>query len=892
MASGQFRKQDVSLIFGLQGGGSLSGESGALIKGQLETIVKRLNNSKDKSLQVALNLNVAQTKSNFKTALNDKVIPALQSQKASISLTLDKIDASSAIQNIKEELKNVLNSLSIKNGVRIEDLIDLTKDAQGVRALTDEEKRRLENLNALRKALNSTYNGAVKVASPEGLNNLERHQKDLQSLIKLMQEYASGIRNMSTADAQSGYDSLVKMAYELQKNLEIEKQGLSVEKQVTLEQEKQNRLLTEESSLILASNEATKKYGQSIKSAYDNLKTKAKTDADLSAITSIMTGSKENQEWFQINAELQKGVVLEESRRAQFVATGEVIRSQIEALNGLVTGQKAATSEFNASKIAVENLGGSVETLYKSMLKNASTTQDVGKIRAKLLQYKDLLEQIENIKSGNASYTNNEYYEIGKRIIALREELNILQQQLSTYDAVDQATKSVGQSVMNMYNGMLRGVSTDKELEKILAVSSQYSDWFKTEYALQNGLVQLTDEQARSHAKVGLEVKRVLSGLKEETAEYAKQNTLMKESARTSLANQIKGYISANPLVKNSREYGLLQKYYADLTSGQNMSESDGNNIAQAFSSIQAQMRTAKLEGNQLSTQLKDIFKQVTGFYSLATVVRKGYEQLRKMANAVKEIDTAMTELRKVTDETEVTYDKFLKNAAKRAKELGATVAETTNATADFARLGYDIEGAEALANTAIVYKNVGDGIKDISEASESIISTLQAFGIEAENAMSIVDKFNEVGNNFAISSQGIGEALLRSASALAAAGNTIDESIAMIAATNEVVQSPEKVGNALKTVSMYLRSSKVELEEAGESTEGMAESVSKLRDSILGLTGGEVDIQIDKDTYKGAYEIIAELSRVWDKISDINQAGILELIGGKILPQRTVMCA
>lgn len=135
------------------------------------------------------------------------------------------------------------------------------------------------------------------------------------------------------------------------------------------------------------------------------------------------------------------------------------------------------------------------------------------------------------------------------------------------------------------------------------------------------------------------------------------------------------------------------------------------------------------------------------------------------------------------------------------------------------------------------MYKNVGDGIEDVSQASESIISTMKAFGIEAENAISIVDKFNEVGNNFAISSEGVGEALRRSASALAAGNNTLDESIALITAANSVVQDADVVGTTMKTVSMYLRAAKTEAEEAGESTEGMANSVSELREELLALT-------------------------------------------------------
>lgn len=60
---------------------------------------------------------------------------------------------------------------------------------------------------------------------------------------------------------------------------------------------------------------------------------------------------------------------------------------------------------------------------------------------------------------------------------------------------------------------------------------------------------------------------------------------------------------------------------------------------------------------------------------------------------------------------------------------------------------------------------------------------------------MSIVDKLNEVGNNFAISTDGLATALQNSASALKTAGNDINEAIALTTAGNQVVQDPNKVG-------------------------------------------------------------------------------------------------
>ena len=51
-----------------------------------------------------------------------------------------------------------------------------------------------------------------------------------------------------------------------------------------------------------------------------------------------------------------------------------------------------------------------------------------------------------------------------------------------------------------------------------------------------------------------------------------------------------------------------------------------------------------------------------------------------------------------------------------------------------------------------------------------------------------------------------------------------------------------------LKTISMYLRAAETELEEAGLETDGVATSVSALREEILALTNQRVDIQIDED--------------------------------------------
>lgn len=304
--------------------------------------------------------------------------------------------------------------------------------------------------------------------------------------------------------------------------------------------------------------------------------------------------------------------------------------------------------------------------------------------------------------------------------------------------------------------------------------------------------------------------------------------------------------------------------------------------LSSSFDTLSGDIRRSGENTQTFMSRFGKLTTKFTQWFGASQLVMQAISTLKKMVSVVVELDTAMTELKKVTDATNATYDRFLDNAVKRAKTVGASLTDVVTASADFARLGYDLDDAAYLADTAIIYKNVADGISDISVASESIISTMQAFGIATEDAMSIVDKFNNVSNNFAISSAGVGEALQRSAAAMKAAGANIDETIALITAANTVVQNPESVGTTLKTVSMYLRAAKTEAEEAGESTDGMASSVSELRDEILKLTGYKVDLQIDEDSFKDPYQILKELAGVWKELTDVSRANILEMIGGK----------
>lgn len=279
---------------------------------------------------------------------------------------------------------------------------------------------------------------------------------------------------------------------------------------------------------------------------------------------------------------------------------------------------------------------------------------------------------------------------------------------------------------------------------------------------------------------------------------------------------------------------------------------------------------------NELAVKIQN--KLVDGLLTFAA--NYGRQVLQQMYQNVVQIDTAMTELRKVTNLTTKEYEQFIETASETSVALGTSLSSYVSSTADQARLGYDIEDANYLAEWSTLLANVGDGIDSVSTASSYLISILKGFSLDASDAEHVVDLINQVANTQPVSGEDLGEILTRSAAALSAAGNSVEETVALGTAMNSVLQSSEKTGTALKTISMFLRASETEAEEAGIETDGMASSVSKLRDTVKSLAG--VDIMANEDEFKSTYQILKEISEVWDGLTDVTQANLAQTLAGK----------
>lgn len=339
-----------------------------------------------------------------------------------------------------------------------------------------------------------------------------------------------------------------------------------------------------------------------------------------------------------------------------------------------------------------------------------------------------------------------------------------------------------------------------------------------------------------------------------------------------------------------------LQKYKDSLTSAFNGSEYEqeyerilamlkdsstyfktGEQAVENFKNAcyKAGLETETL-GQKLSRLFKEHFQTAIAMAGVA-MVKQG---LREVYDNVLELGTAVTELKKVSKMTGDEMNEYLDRTATNARELGANISDLVSSTADWKRLGYTDKDSEELARVSALMANVGDQIDNATTASSYLISTMQGFGLVADDAEHLLDCMNQIANTEPVSMNDLGIIMQKSSAAMSAAGNTYQETLSLAAAVNGVLQDSEASGTYLKTLSMYLRASKTDAENAGIATDGMASSVSELRSELKQLAG--VDIMKDDNTFKSTYQIMKELSEVWKDLSDTTQANITELIAGK----------
>lgn len=142
------------------------------------------------------------------------------------------------------------------------------------------------------------------------------------------------------------------------------------------------------------------------------------------------------------------------------------------------------------------------------------------------------------------------------------------------------------------------------------------------------------------------------------------------------------------------------------------------------------------------------------------------------------------------------------------------------------------------------------------------------------------------LGNKFATDAGALGTGLTKAAASMSSAGTDLNHTLAMLTGGTEITQNADEFGSFLKVASMRIRGMKGELEELGEEVDSSVNSISKVQTQILNITKSTskpVNIFDDSGEFRNYYDIMEDISSVYDELSSTDKAKLDEILFGKM---------
>lgn len=611
---------------------------------------------------------------------------------------------------------------------------------------------------------------------------------------------------------------------------------------------------------------------------------------------------KETQDQAEKTAQSVKNAVSQTTKKDAFHSDIDT-SSSVKSLENLEEEIKKIFTDANE----LQNI---LDSLHNGKYFHLSwTTDGIDETSAdeRVRQLFELLEEygytINNFKS------DSDAFDTSGVINAIKEENNVLEQNTQKIKENTQAKEQNANANLNKYDKRLD--SYNSKIDKYKTTIDRFNDggWTSSTY-LEN--VQAVKNAVHEYETLlnelkGKDASLVTSDDISKLDEYEKKikdtiATVTNMSASEKGYNFVSGQKELDKIHKllnenskmSSEAKAKIKAYYAEIESGNPSMSLDKihgeilkiyNAEVEAGRAGRTLWDTLKNSGfHQLAAQMAGMF----GFYDVINLGKEGF-------NVVRELNTAFTEMRKVSDETVQSLKDYQATTFDTADAVGTTAKQIQNSTADWMRLGESMNQAAESAKDANVLLNVSE-FEGIDEATESLVSMSQAY--KDLDKMDIIDVLNNIGNNYSISTDGLATALKDSASALVTANNDLNEAVSLTTAGNAITQDPSKVGAGLRTISLRLvgtEEAKQELSDLGEETDGMITTVSKLRDTIMDATkaassdGKGFDILDSNGNYKSTYEIMQGLADLYDNIvkkdkelGTNNLNLLLETIAGK----------
>ena len=824
-----------------------------------------------------LQKDLAETKNYNPTASTDNIEEKIADQKAYIQLleqTVKVISQSDEYLMMEQQIIDARNKAAREYALTM----GAKQEKSDAKKTASDEEKRLNNITQINRALNKqqilideiekTYSKTANpdldrvVSSQSDLTELANKKAEIQTLLNKLNNQGRNASNeqefLQLEKLISEYKQLAKDKLKANNPSKQELGGQQLDVLLSQQVAQYNQLIAK-----------AEKYGDATADIVQKLKDQRDTIAEINSdgIYTAKSGLKAD-DYYSARDNYKKS-------KAEFTSYETDIKS---ASN--VAKQEASNiqAEWDKNIKAIQDYMDAVTKLNNLKAKDKGTGSEANQIALQTQNVEELKQAAwdarQNLSSMQAENPD---------IIAWKQWVDMM-------ELFDQASKGSAESAAKLKDVLdnIKAPSLDKYESKLSsylnktggydATIARFKDggWTSPEYLKNVRAVEAAVNKYKTlleeiKAKGGIASEEDVQQLKEYEGKIKKTiSTVSNMSASekgysfTSAQKELdKIHKLLNENSKMSSEVkAKIKAYYREIESG-NPSMSLDKIHGEIMKIYNAEVEAGRAGRSFIDTLKNSGFHQIAaqmaGMFGVYDVINLGKEGI----NVVRELNTSLTEMRKVSDESLQSLKNYQNITFDTADAVGTTAKQIQASTADYMRLGESLDEAAESAKTANVLLNVSE-FDNIEDATKSLVAMGQAY--KDLDKMTIVDKLNEVGNNYAISTDELATALQKSAATLSLMGNTIDEAASLVTTANATIQDADSVSAGLRTISLRL----VGTEEAEKELSAMNEEVdafvkatnSKKQQIIKDYTAVAsnnyqgFDILDSNGNYKNTYEI------------------------------------
>ena len=508
--------------------------------------------------------------------------------------------------------------------------------------------------------------------------------------------------------------------------------------------------------------------------------------------------------------------------------TEEALKLQ-EVLNGMKTLKVSQVFDgkenLQQTKVTLKDIDGVIKQIKSDAKGNVTQIVDTDNIEKQEQAIRKQAEAIAKAKEKMDDYKKGlqSKLDVGQKNGLLNDSiLDNLQKRLDklNVDSPKRSIETLDKAINNLSKSETRIVSLQKAIDKAKQALSnaKLSDAFndtKSIEQFENAIKQAQGSmmnrlKKNSQSVTAFDFSSTIDGLKQFTSQFnttvSKNETyiLRLEKSLTELQTRFREISSDSKAMKMDGVKESLQSIETEivkttelmnnLTNGKSYKGTDIDrqimNNNNSLKEMKSTLKSSTSEVTSFSDKVLKIFGNVGIYTSAYEIINKVGREFKNAVEYVTQLDDAMTNLKKVLGDTESISSSFMGDMHDLAMNMGTQSDKAVEAVEMWKKAGESLGDSQTLAKTTLMANLVGD-VGDVETAQQYLIAPMKAFNKDANETIQIVDQLNKLSNEMATDFNEIGDGLSRSASVMSVAGNSLEQTTAMIA----TLEATTKVG-------------------------------------------------------------------------------------------------